>query len=436
MKRLYFTLLSFFLLISNINAKSLEKMTEALAKSLSKVDDPKVAVLAVNHTDALSQDDAVVIYHRLIGTFAGTKKVTLIERAQLDKVLGELKLQSAGVIISENVQKLGQLSGADFVVLSTANKVKKTKIEINSRIVEAATGKVIAADNAEIEKNWGEEDGSINSAKANREQNLKNIAQWTAELERRKSLSSPPCSDCYYNRGASYHALQDWNSASVDLSRAITIGTLDYPALPWAHFLLGTANLERRKYQDAIAPLKSAIELNIPSGVLQSAYVALLTACSRAGDNSAVIKYSSEASRLFPKVGRFYWSRASAYLRQKDYDKAITDLKNALDLGDNPISVYNLLGWVCFDKGDYQIALEYFEKQKGQEPNPDVYIGLAAINFKIGKTAEAESFYGQAVKLDGRYYGDVEALVDKYFYTEAEISVIREMYERFRTTKS
>src|SRR6185436_20368074 len=68
--------------------------------------------------------------------------VTVVERARLDEVIGELKLQQGKLFDPKTAQKLGKLLGATHAVAGSLYKADP-ELRIDLRLVEVATGKVL-----------------------------------------------------------------------------------------------------------------------------------------------------------------------------------------------------------------------------------------------------------------------------------------------------
>jgi curli biogenesis system outer membrane secretion channel CsgG len=78
-------------------------------------------------------------------------KVTVAERAQLDKVMGELQLQSSGKVSDSSAKQLGQLLGVDAVLVGTYTDLDD-KVRINERIIATESGEVLAATSTTVKK--------------------------------------------------------------------------------------------------------------------------------------------------------------------------------------------------------------------------------------------------------------------------------------------
>ncbi|PCI36741.1 MAG: hypothetical protein COB53_08550 [Elusimicrobia bacterium] len=136
-------------------AASLKSMAKKLAKGLKGQENQKVAVLSFPYHDGSIGVGSTVIQERLTTYLAETGKVEVIERRLLDKVLGEMRLGSSGVVDSATAQKLGKILGAAAVVTGTLHDLPKTnKVEINARLVKTETAKILAANLVRVERSW------------------------------------------------------------------------------------------------------------------------------------------------------------------------------------------------------------------------------------------------------------------------------------------
>ena len=135
-------------------AQPLDKLAGKLSAGLKDRPAIKLAVLEFPYTGGKASEGPVIVQERLTTALAQNKKITLIERGLLKKVLGELNLQASGSIDEETVKKLGKMLGADAIVTGTLNDIKETQTEINARIVETETAKILAAASLSVKKTW------------------------------------------------------------------------------------------------------------------------------------------------------------------------------------------------------------------------------------------------------------------------------------------
>lgn len=144
-----------------LSAEPFEKLAGRLTAPLKEKPAIRLAVLEFPYAGGRASEGPVVVQERLITALAQDKKVTLIERGLLKKVLGELNLQSSGAFDEATVKKLGRMLGADAIVTGTLNDVKKDRTEINARVVNAESAKILAAAAATVKKTWKDVDVAV-----------------------------------------------------------------------------------------------------------------------------------------------------------------------------------------------------------------------------------------------------------------------------------
>lgn len=90
------------------------------------------------------------LQEKLVTAMAG-KGMQVVERDQLERVLKEQKLGYSGLINTRSAKKIGQLLGADGMMLGTINDMGDS-ITINARLVDMETGKTVSASEVELPK--------------------------------------------------------------------------------------------------------------------------------------------------------------------------------------------------------------------------------------------------------------------------------------------
>jgi TolB-like protein len=69
----------------------------------------------------------------------------IVEREQLNKILGELKIGQSGVLDTTDAQKLGKILGASAIITGSVMKMGDN-LRIDSRIIEVETGIIVSAE--------------------------------------------------------------------------------------------------------------------------------------------------------------------------------------------------------------------------------------------------------------------------------------------------
>ncbi|MDH4219128.1 MAG: tetratricopeptide repeat protein [Candidatus Aminicenantes bacterium] len=96
----------------------------------------------------------------------------------------------------------------------------------------------------------------------------------------------------------------------------------------------------------------------------------------------------------------YYLSQGNFFLKHKDFEKAIAQLKQALALNPNSSKAYNLLGIACFQQKDYNLAEKFFKKAVDINPSyAQAYNNLGGVYFMLQKFGMAEQMYEKALPL-------------------------------------
>ncbi len=129
----------------------IKELTAQLDSSLNK----KIAVLPFSGAgkEELSKDGAV-ISERITTKLIQQKKFEIIERALLDKVTSELKLQTSDIMDKESTKKLGKILGAEVMILGTVHESSPYQVEVNARLIQTETAIALAASKIVLEKDW------------------------------------------------------------------------------------------------------------------------------------------------------------------------------------------------------------------------------------------------------------------------------------------
>ena len=100
--------------------------------------------LAVLELEAvgLTKSEAKILTQRLTSKMIELGDYTVVERANIDKILSEQKFQYSGCVATECAVEIGQLLGAEVTVIGTVSKFGKT-YTIDSRIIKVESGEAL-----------------------------------------------------------------------------------------------------------------------------------------------------------------------------------------------------------------------------------------------------------------------------------------------------
>ena len=102
-----------------------------------------LAVLDLEAT-SISESEAKILTQRSTSRIIELSDYTVVERANIDKILNEQKFQHSGCTDSECAVEIGQLLNADVTVVGTVSKLGKT-YTIDSRIIDVRNGEALGS---------------------------------------------------------------------------------------------------------------------------------------------------------------------------------------------------------------------------------------------------------------------------------------------------
>ncbi len=138
------------------NKSSIAALSEAIYPKLPPP--PKRMSVAVVGFVPLGKDEAPsdafssYLVEELTLKLVSDGRVAVAERAHLEKVVKELKLESSGMVSDQTAKQLGQLLGVDGVVLGTYMDQGK-EVKVNQRLIATENGQVLAASTTVFGKN-------------------------------------------------------------------------------------------------------------------------------------------------------------------------------------------------------------------------------------------------------------------------------------------
>ncbi|OGR66860.1 MAG: hypothetical protein A2081_03040 [Elusimicrobia bacterium GWC2_61_19] len=113
-----------------------------------------IAVAGFSYADGRASTDGNIVAERFTTELINHKTLKVVERKQIEKVLGELKLQNAGAIDPESAKKVGRMLGADLLVIGGMVELPDRVLELNIRLASVETGEAAAAVTARVQKDW------------------------------------------------------------------------------------------------------------------------------------------------------------------------------------------------------------------------------------------------------------------------------------------
>ncbi|MFH1726120.1 MAG: FlgO family outer membrane protein [Elusimicrobiota bacterium] len=138
-------------------AGSLKSLARKLQKGLKGQENLKIAVLSFPYHDGRMSSGSTIVQERLTTHLAEDGAAEVIERKLLEKMLAEMELGHTGLIDEKTTHELGKVLGVGAIVTGTLNDLKRGRTEVNARLIEAATGRILAARMTKIRRTWTDE---------------------------------------------------------------------------------------------------------------------------------------------------------------------------------------------------------------------------------------------------------------------------------------
>ena len=113
-----------------------------------------IAVAGFSYADGRASSDGDVVAARLTTALIKLKKLKVVERKEIQKMLEELKMQSAGAMDPDSAKKLGKMLGADLLVLGSMAELPEKVLELNVRLANVESGEAVGAVTGRVSKDW------------------------------------------------------------------------------------------------------------------------------------------------------------------------------------------------------------------------------------------------------------------------------------------
>ncbi len=131
--------------------QGIDSLAAAILEKVTQEQKHRVAVLPFHEMTGRTSVLDSYLSEALLTELVRAGKVEVIERAMLDRLLGEIKLGQTGIIDSETARRVGKVAGVDAIVTGTITELR-TYLAVNCRLIDTQTGQVFAAAQTWINK--------------------------------------------------------------------------------------------------------------------------------------------------------------------------------------------------------------------------------------------------------------------------------------------
>ena len=130
---------------------AITKLTEDVAAKIKENGNKKVTVLDFTDLQGDSSELGKYIAEQLTVDFTMTKRdFSVLDRANLKRILAEHKLDASGLVNPENAKKLGMFSGVDAMIFGTTTPVGKN-INVTVKVISTETAEVVGGAKTKFE---------------------------------------------------------------------------------------------------------------------------------------------------------------------------------------------------------------------------------------------------------------------------------------------
>jgi tetratricopeptide (TPR) repeat protein len=220
----------------------------------------------------------------------------------------------------------------------------------------------------------------------------------------------------YFLKKASYfYKYKEYDSAC----KYFNLSAAANPREEKAYMGIGLCCHRLGKYQEAIQPFRTAIEMN--ASTIENAYSGIAGAYASLNRYDSAIYFITKFIALKPQNPLAYEIRGDYYASLLKYSEAFHDYKTAIDLGRSDFELFISAGAMCVRLKDFPRAIDYYSKAIKLKPQAsEGYLRRSDAYRQADMAKEAYSDIDKAIALDSTNYNcyGVKALLlydDKKF---------------------
>ena len=144
------------LVASSAGAGDFDKLASQLAAGAKAHGRSRIAILPFQVIGGKGSTSGRIVSERLVGPLMAGGVVEVVERAMLESVMREQQLQFSGVVDAKSVKEIGKILNVDAVVTGTVIALKDDRVEVNARLIDAESAKILFAAETKVEQDWNE----------------------------------------------------------------------------------------------------------------------------------------------------------------------------------------------------------------------------------------------------------------------------------------
>ncbi len=332
------------------------------------------------------------------------KDLRVIERAQLDKVMKELKIKLLTGTDTKSAAEAGKLVGADQVVIGGFQRLG-TRIRITARLVEVSSAEVLKT--FKVTGEYGNlfelQDQIVARILENFGIPMSEKMKKDIEKAETKSLEAYE----HYVRGRDYYlffsaenyelALKEFKQAlEIDNGYALAWSGLSQVYSTWGYQKQQRGEDFKPMYEQSLQASQKAVNLDPALG---DAHRALAQSQLMLGNFAQAAEEAQKAIELNPNDAEA-WENLGRANPKGDPNWAIEKFTRALELDPRLFSAHYGLGEIYLDQKNYGKAIEHYQEALKIIPSSlDAHINLGKAYQEQGKNQEAVKEFQRVLEL-------------------------------------
>jgi TolB-like protein len=137
-------------------AGDFDKLAVQLSHAAKAHGRARVAILPFQVIGGKGSTSGRIVSERLVGPMINGGEVEVVERAMLESVMREQQLQFSGVVDARSVKEIGKILNVDAVITGTVIALRDDRVEVNARLIDTESAKILYAGETKVEQDWNE----------------------------------------------------------------------------------------------------------------------------------------------------------------------------------------------------------------------------------------------------------------------------------------
>ena len=133
-----------------------QRVASELCRAAQEHGKTRVAILPFQNVGKKNALAGGVISEKLVTAVMERGGLEVVERTLLASVLREQRLMHSGAVDAGSIKELGRILGVDALVAGTVMELRDGRFEVNSRLIDTQSARILGVAAAKVEKEWAE----------------------------------------------------------------------------------------------------------------------------------------------------------------------------------------------------------------------------------------------------------------------------------------